>query len=152
MNFNKIYKIEDLQALGPIDQIIKHLNQAMTPFEVPAHIATYKDLLPFVIRAKQIELYEPDSFFISKKHEYIYYLTEHADARQRKAKLGIKDDFYREAYKKEASKWYKRICVILKTSSVNHPIEDSVLTKAQHKLDALRDGFGYKFKDHDHAE
>jgi len=151
MNFNKVYKIEDLQALGPIEEIIEHLNQAMIPFEVSAHIATYEDLLPFVIRAKQIEHYEPDSFFISKKHEYIYYLTEHADARQRKKKLEIKDDFYREDYKKEASKWYKRICVILKTSSVNHPIEDSVLTEAQNKLDALRDGFGYKFKDHGHA-
>ncbi|MEZ9702178.1 hypothetical protein AB4455_26285 [Vibrio sp. 10N.261.46.E12] len=147
MNFNKIYSVEQLTELGPLEKVITALNQAMTPFEVPRDVSSHEALLPFVIRAKKIELYEPESFFVSKKHEYVYYLTQHTDARQRKKKLGIKDDFYDEEFKKEAKKWYLRVSTILKASSEHQAIPESIIAKAQHKLEDLRKGFGYKFDD-----
>ncbi|MFT6905969.1 MAG: hypothetical protein ACJAS1_002632 [Oleiphilaceae bacterium] len=147
MNFNTIYTAEQLTNLGPLEKVITTLNQVMTPFEVPREVSSYEALLPFVIRAKKIERYDPGSFFVSKKHEYVYYLTQHADAPQRKRKLGIKDDFYDEAFKKEAVKWYLRVASILKASAEHQPIQESVIAAAQRKLDDLRKGFGYKFDD-----
>lgn len=146
MNFNKVYTIDDLVKLGTVEEIIRELNESMTPYVVAGDVTTYELLLPYVKRAKQTERFVPTEFFVSRKHELIYILTQHGDGKERKQKLGCKDKYFKKENRREASKWYRDIANSLEAESKTNAPSDDIIKQAFQKLTALRERFSYKFE------
>ncbi|MCR9500905.1 hypothetical protein [Vibrio vulnificus] len=134
MNFNTVKSVAELRQQGSLEEVIASLNEQMHPFKVQEHIDTFESLWPFVQRAKQVERYEPDSFFVSKKHEYTFYLTQLRDTKDIRRLIGLKDEYFEPENINKAKKWYKTISLILKASSVSQPVPSDVTAEAQTKL------------------
>lgn len=144
MNFNKVYNVDDLTVLGTVREIIKELNQSMTPYSVGDDVVTYEDLLPYVLRAKKTERFVPTEFFISERHEIIYILTQHSNGKERQEKLGCKKEFFLPEYKKEASNWFRKLASKLEVQSTTNAPSDCVVKQAFQRLSELRNLFSFK--------
>jgi hypothetical protein len=147
----KIYEaktIEDLKSIGSVSEIILLLNQKMAPYKVDESIDSYADLLPYTYskRSSRIEKYIPSDFFVSKQHEYIYYLTQHCDGAERLRKLGFKVEFVK-GDKKHFKRWYKKISHVLKANSDFNTLNDDITKLAFQKLESIKSTFGIKFED-----
>lgn len=148
MKIDEAKTIEDLKHIGSVSEIILLLNQKMTPYRVDESIDSYDDLLPYTYskRRSRIEKYIPSDFFVSKQHEYIYYLTQHSDGEERLAKLGFKDEFVK-GDKKDFKRWYKKISLVLKANSDLNAANDDITKLAFQKLESIKRNFGIKFED-----
>lgn len=134
MNFNTINSGAELKKLGSLEEVIASLNEQVHPFKVQDDVDDFESLWPFVQRAKKIELYEPDSFFVSKKHEFAFYLTQLQDNKEIRRLIGLKNEYFEAGNLKKTRKWYFRISRILKASSVSKPVQGDVTAEAQTKL------------------
>jgi hypothetical protein len=148
MKIDEAKKIEDLESIGSVSEIISLLNQKMTPYKIDESVDSYCDLLPYTYskRRTRIEKYIPSNFFVSKQHEYIYYLTQHSDGEERLEKLGFKDEFVK-GDKKDFKRWYKKISHVLNANSDLNASNDDITKIAFQKLESIKRSFGIKFDD-----
>lgn len=138
MNFNKVYTVEDLSKLGTVEAIIDELNRCMTPYVVQSDIETFEDLLPYVKRTKKTELYVPQEFFRSPRHELIYILTQHGDGKERKEKLGCKDEYFDKNNFKEAKRWFFEKTKLLGAQTITDSIPNNIIIQASQELNRLK--------------
>lgn len=148
MEIDEVKTIEDLESIGSVSEIIFLLNQKMMPYRVDENIDSYEDLLPYTYskRRSKIEKFIPSDFFVSKQHEYIYYLTQHHDGEERLEKLGFKDEFVK-GDKKDFKRWYKKISHVLMANSNLNSSDDDITKLAFQKLESIKRSFGIKFDD-----
>ena len=150
MDIDNVKKIEELKSIGSITDVIELLNQKNKPFKVDGNVVSYESLLPYTYskRAGKVEEYVPSKFFVSKKHEYIYYLTQHGSGKERLNKLGFKEEFL-DGDKKEFKRWYKRVSIILEANSSYQVSNDDITKQAFQKLESIKGDFGIVFDNED---
>ena len=150
MNIDQAKTIADLKSIGSITEIIELLNQKMNPFKVDDNVESYEDLLAYTYskRAGKVEEYVPSDFFVSKKHEYIYYLSQHSNGKERLNKLGFKKEFIK-GDKKEFKRWYKKISLVLQANSDCKVSNDNITKQAFQKLESIKSTFAIKFDTED---
>lgn len=148
MKIHEAATIADLKSIGSISEIKSLLNQKMKPYRVDESVNSYEELLLYTYskRMDKVETYTPSEFFLSKKHEYIYYLTQHCDGKERLEKLGFKKEFV-EGDKKDFKRWYRKIAHILKANSDSDVSSDNITKQAFQKLESIKSTFNIKFDD-----
>ena len=135
--------MDDLPDLGSVQEIIEALNKSMVPFSVDVSVDSYDGLLPYVIRAKKTERFEPTEFFISKRHELIYILTQHSHGAERKEKLGCRKEYFEPENNKKARNWFNKLAKTLNAQSKTNAPSDDIVKLAFQRLSELKRFFTF---------
>lgn len=104
MEFKEINSIQDLESIGSLEQAIQQLNAQISPLFVKAE--SFEELFQILLTLKKNWVPFVEGPFVSKKAEYIYYLTQ-LDGKARNDALGIEDECYESL--DAAKKWKRNI-------------------------------------------
>lgn len=102
----------DLEQLDKVENIKHELKKFIPPF-TNIDASTYDELFKIVSWIKKNYIQE-GQIFISKRQEYIYYLLEHTNGKERKRKLRVEELFYSPEGVRAAKKWRNGIMHILR--------------------------------------
>ncbi|MFG6367491.1 MAG: hypothetical protein K1W16_03530 [Lachnospiraceae bacterium] len=102
--FKSVTDIESFKELGTLSDIIKKLNEIVTPLVIEAdtYEALYEEFL--CLKEKWRDFMEGP--FVDKRAEYTFYLTK-LEGKQRNKMLGITDEMYDSP--ELAKQWYRNI-------------------------------------------
>lgn len=114
IDFESINTIEDIKNYGSEKEWIDLLNGIVAPMKV--NIRSFQDVLSIVELLKSKWAPMMQGCFVSKKAEYIFYLTK-LEGKQRNKLLGISDEMYEN--KELAKSWYKNIAKSVHPDSNN---------------------------------
>ena len=108
MELMNICTLDELKEFGTIDEIKAKIEEIISPLKISSN--SFEELLEVILTLKNKWVDIIEGPFISKKEEYIFYLTE-LDGKNRIRKLGITDKHYED--KEIARKWYRNIAKIV---------------------------------------
>lgn len=112
IDFESINTIEDIKSYGSEKEWTDFLNGIVAPMKV--EVGSFQDVLNVVetLKSKWVPIMR--GCFVSKKAEYIFYLTK-LEGKQRNKLLGITDEMYEN--KEIAKSWYKNIAKLVHPDS-----------------------------------
>ncbi|NOJ14005.1 hypothetical protein [Vibrio splendidus] len=143
-DIQSVRTVEQLEKIGKINEIIVHVNKIITPFTVPETIVSFKDLLPYVLKANQVisndTIYTNEiDMFATRRAAILFCLTASpiSSTMDRLNFLCFPEDFHDEPQKnqKEISRWFHRI----KKDIESQRLTDPVTHCATLKLDELKE-------------
>ncbi|WP_143707383.1 hypothetical protein [Uliginosibacterium sp. TH139] len=103
-NIGKVKSVDELRELGDLSTLVDILEKDIDPLRV--NVSSYDDLFSVVLKLRRNWLPYIKGPFVSKRHEYIYYLTR-LEGKQRNIALGITDRLYED--KSAAKRWFRKI-------------------------------------------
>ncbi|QGU87929.1 hypothetical protein [Erwinia sorbitola] len=122
---------DELEKFGTVEKIVTQLKSFLPPSATLA-AGSYEELLKDIKWIKQHVIRE-EQVFVNPRQEHIYYLLEHANGKERKQKLGVKDEFYQDCGASAARKWRNRIAFILRQDTCG----DERTQRAFHRLQEM---------------
>jgi len=115
MNLKELKSVTDIESfkeLGTLSDIIKKLNEIVTPLVIEAD--TYETLYEKFLCLKEKWRDFIEGPFIDKRAEYTFYLTK-LEGKQRNKMLGITDEMYDSP--ELAKQWYRSIVKLVHPDS-----------------------------------